>query len=38
MPERVMRAPRAGTITDDLRMQAISCAAFAQLLEHLVRS
>lgn len=30
-------APRGETITDDLRrMQAISCCAFAQLLEHLV--
>lgn len=27
---------RGETIIDDLRMQAISCCAFAQLLEHLV--
>jgi len=31
-----MRALCEETITDDLRMQAISCCAFAQLLEHLV--
>jgi len=30
------RVSREETITDDLRMQVISCCAFAQLLEHLV--